>query len=65
MALDQALEDALHAAVAQAGQPKPVAQRLVAWLKTLSDGERSEDQNLSFYENVMSAIIVEAGENED
>jgi hypothetical protein len=56
MALDPALEDALQRAVAESGESKQVAQRLIAWLKALSNGESSEDQNLSFYRNVMSAI---------
>ena len=56
MALDPALEEALMKATTQAGQPRPVAQRLVAWLKAQSNGESSEDQDLSFYENVMGAI---------
>jgi hypothetical protein len=56
MALDPALEDALQRAVAEAGESKQVAQRLIAWLKALSNGESSEEQNLSFYDNVMSAI---------
>jgi hypothetical protein len=56
MALDPALEDALQRAVAEAGESKQVAQRLIAWLKALSNGESSEEQNLSFYANVMSAI---------
>lgn len=56
MALDSALEDALYKATAAAGQPRPVAQRLVAWLKAQSSGESSDDQDISFYDNVMSAI---------
>ena len=63
MALDRALEEALQTAVSEAGQPKAVAQRLIAWLKALSEGEGSEDQNLRFYENVTSAINVNVGEN--
>lgn len=56
MALDSALEEALHKAVAESGQPKQVALRLTAWLKALSTGESSEEQDLSFYDNVMQAI---------
>lgn len=63
MALDPALEAALHKAVSEAGQPKQLAQRLAAWLKALSTGESSEEQDLSFYENVMAAIVAaEAGD---
>jgi hypothetical protein len=65
MALDQALEEALHKAVAEAGQPKQVAQRLTAWLKALSTGESSEEQDLSFYDNVMAAVAVAEVDDED
>jgi len=56
MALDPALEDAVQRAVAELGESKQSAQRLIAWLKALSNGESSEDQDLSFYNNVMGAI---------
>lgn len=56
MALDPALENALQRAVAEAGQESPLAQRLIAWLKALSAGESSEEQDLSFYNSVMEAI---------
>ena len=57
MALDPALEEALHAAVKNAGQAEPVAQRLIAWIKALSAGESSEEQDLSFYDHVMTALV--------
>ncbi|MDX8463280.1 MULTISPECIES: CxC ATPase DNA modification system associated small protein [Mesorhizobium] len=65
MPLDPALEAALHTSVNAAGQPKTVAQRLVAWLKSLSDGEGSEDQNARFYENVLEAVKVKDTTDED
>lgn len=65
MALDPALEDALQRAVAEAGESKQVAQRLIAWLKALSNGESSEEQNLSFYANVMSAIAAAEAKSAD
>ena len=65
MPLDPALEAALHEAVIESAQPNAVAQRLIAWLKLLSDGEGSEDQNLHFYENVMDALTVEDDSDED
>lgn len=58
MALDPAIEEALQRAVAEESQPKQVAQRLAAWLKALSTGESSEEQDNSFYENVMAAVVV-------
>lgn len=65
MALDPALEEAVYKATEDAGQPRSVAQRLVAWLKAQSGGESSEEQDLSFYENVMSAISLEGGADAD
>lgn len=65
MALDPALEEALYKATADAGQPRPVAQRLVAWLKAQSTGESSEEQDLSFYKNVMGAIRLKGGTDAD
>ncbi len=58
MALDSALIEALQKAVNEVGQPKSVADRLIAWLKSLSDGEASEDLNLQFYENVLAELQV-------
>lgn len=58
MALDSALIEALQKAVDEAGQPKPVADRLAAWLKSLSEGEASEDLNLQFYENALAELRV-------
>ena len=65
MALDTALEEAMYKATDDIGQPRQVAQRLVAWVKAQSTGESSEEQDLSFYENVMSAILLEGKSNED
>lgn len=63
MALDPALVEALHAAVAELDQPKSVGQRLVAWLKSLSDGEETEHLDNQFFENVISQLRV-AGEDD-
>jgi hypothetical protein len=63
MALDPALVDALHAAVVELDQPKSVGQRLVAWLKSLSDGEATEHLDNQFFENVISELRV-AGEDD-
>lgn len=65
MALDPALEEALQAAVSAADQPNAITQRLTAWLKSLSDGEGSQDQNLQFYENVLEAIKVKDTDDAD
>lgn len=65
MALDTALIEALQKAVEEEKQPKPVARRLVAWLKSLSDGEASGDLNLQFYENVLNELQVARPEDAD
>lgn len=65
MALDPALKKALYDATDEAGQPRPVAQRLVAWLEALSAGESSEEQDLSFYQNVMAAVVLPGVDNAD
>ena len=65
MALDSALIEALQKAVDEAGQPKPVSDRLTAWLKSLSDGEASEDLNLQFYENVLAELQVGGTDDAD
>jgi hypothetical protein len=65
MALDPALEEALFSATSECRQPRPVAQRVIAWLKAQSTGESSEEQDLSFYENVMQAIVVPGAPDAD
>ncbi|MEQ5795201.1 hypothetical protein LZ686_11110 [Paracoccus sp. NFXS7] len=65
MALDPALKKALYDAAEKADQPRQVAQRLVAWLEALSTGESSEQQDLSFYQNVMAAIVLPGVDNAD
>jgi len=65
MALDPALRKALYDATEEAGQPRPVAQRLVAWLEAQSAGESSEQQDLTFYDNVMKAIVLPGVDNAD
>lgn len=65
MALDPALKKALDDATAEADQPRQVAQRLVAWLEALSTGESSEQLDLSFYQNVVAAIVLPGADNAD
>lgn len=65
MALDPALETAVFEAAEEAGQPRNVAQRVVAWLKAQSTGETSEEQDRAFHENVISAIELPEDGNAD
>lgn len=41
MALDAALEGAIKQAVAEGKQPPAVAERMIAWLEALGDGDVS------------------------
>jgi hypothetical protein len=65
MAIDPALLEALQAAVNELGQPKPVAQRLAAWLKSLSDGEETEHLDNRFYENLIDELRVPGDDDAD
>lgn len=58
MAIDPALEQALRIAVEEAGQPKSVASRLIAWLEALSLGGSGEDGDRRFYQNARDALQV-------
>jgi hypothetical protein len=65
MAIDPALEAALQTAVEELGQPRPVAQRLVAWLRSLSEGEVSEDRDLQFYESILQELKIDGLQDAD
>lgn len=58
MALDEALAAAIHAAVAEEGQPKALAARLIAWLEAVSSGEEPIDRQEQFYANLVAAVVV-------
>lgn len=65
MALDEALAAAIHEAVAQEGQSKAVAARLVAWLEAVSVGEEPVDRQAQFYATLLAAVVVEGADDED
>lgn len=65
MGIDPALEEALQSAVDELGQAKSVGNRLTAWLRTLSEGETSEDRDLQFYESLLAELKVEGTSSED
>jgi hypothetical protein len=65
MPLDKELEDAIYAAVEEAEQPRTVGQRLVAWLKELSEVELRQDDKVRHLENVRGALKLGRGEHED
>lgn len=56
MALDAALECAIKQAVAEGKQPSTVAERIIAWIEALGDGEVSPEQRDAFYGRLMSAM---------
>lgn len=61
MALDTALEGAIKQAVAEGKQPPAVAERIIAWLEALGEGDVSPEQKDAFYARLISAM---AGEEE-
>jgi hypothetical protein len=63
--LDDALTDAIAAAVADAGQPPAVAARLNAWLKRLAEGDVGRDENTQFLVNVRKELIGGGVKNAD
>lgn len=65
MALDQALESAIFEAAEKEGQPRTVALRLVAWLKALSTGETSEEQDRESHSLVLSAVEIKGDDDAD
>lgn len=56
--LDKALIEALEAVVAEAGQPKAVAQRLTAWLTQASESELGRDDHTQLFNNVREALVL-------
>lgn len=65
MALDPALESAIFEATEKEGQPRTVALRLVAWLKALSTGETSEEQDRESHSLVLNAVELKGNDYAD
>lgn len=65
MALDPALESAIFEAAEKEGQPRTVALRLVAWLKALSTGETSEEQDRESHSLVLNAVELNGNDYAD
>jgi hypothetical protein len=65
MALDKELEDAVRSVVSDAAQPAPVAQRLIAWLKDLSEGELGLEDKARHLENLRGALDLAGDGHED
>lgn len=56
MALDTALEGAIKQAVAEGKQPAAVAERMIAWLEALGNGDVSPEQKDAYYARLMGAM---------
>jgi hypothetical protein len=64
MSLDKELEEAVRTAVADAKQPSSVAQRLIAWLKELSENDLGTNDQASYLEKVRDALNIGGGHHE-
>lgn len=62
--LDNALVEALFDVVSEAGQPKSVARRLMAWLTRMSEGELPPEDHERFLKDVCDAICLEEGDED-
>lgn len=56
--LDEALKEAIISVVSDAGQPKAVASRLLAWLEELSKQELGKDEQSRFFEMVRDELVL-------
>lgn len=65
MALDKELEEAVRSVVAEAKQPSTVAQRMIAWLKELSESDLGPEDKSRHLDNVRSALDLEGSDHED
>jgi hypothetical protein len=65
MALDNELEEAVRSVVANSKQPPAVAQRLLAWLKELSERELGPEDQSRHLESLRRALKVKEGSDED
>jgi hypothetical protein len=59
MPLDKELEEAVRSVVTQAEQPEAVSRTLIAWLKSLSESELSQQDQVNHLESVRDALHIE------
>jgi hypothetical protein len=57
MALDAALESAIKQAVEEQGQPQAVAQRLLAWIEALGQGNAAPESQDGFYSRLFAEVV--------
>jgi hypothetical protein len=65
MALDKELEEAVRSVVAEAKQPSAVAQRLIAWLKELSETDLGPEDKSRHLDNLRGALDLSGDAHED
>lgn len=65
MSLDKELEDAVRFVIADAKQPVAVAQRMIAWLKELSETELGPEDQSRHLDNVRTALQLSGGADEN
>lgn len=56
--IDSALEAAVNEVVKEMGQPEATANRLIAWLKAMSTGDQTVDEQEQSLQRVLSTLIV-------
>lgn len=65
MALDAALEEAVRQAVKEQGQKPALAERMIAWLEALGEGDLAIEDQDGFYSRLMSGVALEESPVED
>ena len=65
MAMDSALETAIKQAVAECGQPGVLAERLIAWIAALSEGDLPPEQLDGFHARLIGAVSLAGADDED
>jgi hypothetical protein len=59
------LEEAVRSVVAEAKQPVAVAQRLIAWLKELSESDLGAEDKSRHLDNLRAALDLSGNAHED
>ena len=62
--LDKALEEALEESIKESGQPESVTRRITAWLREMSQGTLTYEENTRFFKDVCNELKL-GSESED
>jgi hypothetical protein len=65
MALDPALEEAVRKAVKEQGQKPALAERMIAWLEALAQGNLSPADADAFYARTVGAVVAAEAQDAD